>query len=114
MPGTAAALPQQYGSVPLAAADTGKSGTITFGLPTSAAPTWILPVVPSANGSDYDQNQFITESWRPLYWTQVGALPKENQAFSLADEPVWSNNDQTVTITLKSNYKFRRAAGHLG
>jgi peptide/nickel transport system substrate-binding protein len=104
--GNAAELPSQYGQVPLAAADTGKSGTITFGLPTSAAPTWILPIVPGANGSVYEQYMFIQPMWRPLYWTDNGVHPVVDDQFSIANEPTWSNNDQTVTFTLKPNYKW--------
>jgi peptide/nickel transport system substrate-binding protein len=104
--GMAATLPQQFGQVPLAAADTGKSGTITFGLLTTVAPTWILPVVPSANGSVYDQYMFIQESWRPLYFATEGANPGIDNALSIANTPVYSNDDKTVTFTLKPNYKW--------
>lgn len=104
--GAAPALPQQYGSVPLASADTGKSGTISVGALTSAEPTWIFPVIPSANGSVYDQYQFIQESWRFLYVTYNGAHPEVNPALSMANTPVWTNNDQTVTFTLKPEYKW--------
>jgi peptide/nickel transport system substrate-binding protein len=104
--GDAAALPSQYGNVPLAAADTGKSGTITVAGLTSAAPTWIFPIVPGANGSVYVQYQFIQESWRPLYVEFNGVHPEEDPSLSIANEPVWSNNDQTVTVTMKPNYKW--------
>jgi peptide/nickel transport system substrate-binding protein len=104
--GMAPALPAQYGQVPQAAADTGKSGTITVASLTSIAPNWIFPVVPGANGSIYDQNQFVQEMWRPLYYETSGVHPQEEPALSIANEPQWSNNDQTVTLTLKSNYKW--------
>ena len=44
--------------------------------------------------------------YRPLYWFVNGVQPKETPAMSLADEPKWSNGDKTVTITMKSNYKW--------
>lgn len=104
--GVAPAEPSQYGEVPLAAADTGKSSTITFGGLTTSAPTWIFPVIPSANGSVYEQYQFVQESWRPLYVTYNGVHPEVNPTLSMANAPVWSNNDQTVTVTMKPDYKW--------
>ena len=49
---------------------------------------------------------FDYQMWRPLYWLVNGVEPKELPAMSLADDPVRSNGDTTVTITLKSNYKW--------
>src|SRR5579859_1946609 len=98
--------PSQFGMVPPAAADTGKSATITVANLTSAAPNWIFPVVPNASGSVYDQYQFIQESWRPLIVDFNGVHPEVSDQFSLANAPVYSNGNQTVTVTLKSNYKW--------
>jgi peptide/nickel transport system substrate-binding protein len=44
--------------------------------------------------------------WRPLYWFGNGVEPTESAAMSLARPPVWSDGDQTVSVTLKSSYKW--------
>jgi len=99
-------LPQAFGSVPVQASGPQKAGTITIAEPPSSAPTWILPVVTGAANSVYTVTMFDYQMWRPLYWLVNGVYPKETPAMSLADDPVWSNGDKTVTITLKSNYKW--------
>jgi peptide/nickel transport system substrate-binding protein len=104
--GGSTALPGQYGTVPAPGTDTGKSGTITFAELTTQEPTWIFPVEPSANTTTYDLIWFIQEMWRPLYWTTNGVHPADDPQFDIANAPVYSNNDQTVTFTLKSQYKW--------
>src|SRR5215469_7478246 len=94
-----------FGSVP-AASGTPQAGTITWAEPPGTAPTWILPIVPGADFTVYSTNSFSYESWRPLYWTQSGVSPTINPALSLADTPTYSNGDKTVTIRLKTNYKW--------
>ncbi len=94
-----------FGSVP-AASGTPTAGTITWAEPPGSAPTWILPVVPGADFTVYSTSDFSYESWRPLYWTQNGVSPSINQALSLAYTPTYSNGDKTVTIRLKTNYKW--------
>jgi peptide/nickel transport system substrate-binding protein len=94
-----------FGSAP-AASGTPHGGTVTIAQPPGATPNWILPVIPGANNSVYTAFSFQYQMWRPLYWFVNGVAPKETPAMSLADEPKWSNGDKTVTITLKSNYKW--------
>jgi peptide/nickel transport system substrate-binding protein len=94
-----------FGSAP-AASGTPHGGTVTFAEPPGATPNWILPIIPGANDSVFTVYSFDYEMWRPLYWYVNGVQPKELPAMSLADEPKWSNGDKTVTITLKSNYKW--------
>lgn len=93
-----------YGKVP-AAAPFGHAGTITVAESPGATPTWILPVTPSANSSVYTSYDFQEELWRPLNWFPNGTSVKEDPAMSLASDPVWSNGDKTVSITLK-NWKW--------
>jgi peptide/nickel transport system substrate-binding protein len=68
-------------------------------------PTWIFPVTPGANSSVYTSFQFQYEMWRTLNWFPNGTEQKEDPAMSLAADPVWSNGDTTVSITLK-NWKW--------
>jgi len=71
-----------------------------------ATPNWIFPVIPSANNSVYNAFNFIYQGWRPLYWTVNGVVPEVEQNMSLANVPTYSNGNKTVTITMKSNYKW--------
>jgi peptide/nickel transport system substrate-binding protein len=94
-----------FGSVP-AASGTPTAGTITWAEPPGSSPTWILPVIPGADFTVYSTSSFNYESWRPLYWTQSGVSPTIDQAMSLADTPTYSNGDKTVTVKMKTNYKW--------
>jgi peptide/nickel transport system substrate-binding protein len=94
-----------FGSV-AAATGTAHAGTITSAVPPGSAPNWILPIEPSANASVYSSYSFSYEMVRPLYWYVNGVAPAQTPALSLANLPVYSNGDKTVTITLKSTYKW--------
>jgi peptide/nickel transport system substrate-binding protein len=94
-----------FGSVP-PASGTAHAGTITWAEPPGSAPTWILPIVPGADFTVYSTSDFSYESWRPLYWTQNGVRPTIDPALSLAYPPVYSNGDKTVTVKLKTSYKW--------
>jgi peptide/nickel transport system substrate-binding protein len=77
-------------------------GVATFALPPSAVPDWIFPFIDSAHSSIDNRNQFEYLMYRPLYFFGDNGEPVMNPSLSLADPPVYSNNNQTVTITLKS------------
>jgi peptide/nickel transport system substrate-binding protein len=94
-----------FGTVP-APSGTPHAGTVTFAAPPSTAPTWILPLITAANNSVYTVLSFDYEMYRPLYWLVNGVEPTEVKSMSLANDPVYSNGDKTVTITLKSNFKW--------
>jgi peptide/nickel transport system substrate-binding protein len=94
-----------FGSVP-AASGTAHAGTITWAESPGTAPTWIFPVVPAADGTVYATNDFEYEMWRPLYWFTNGVQPIETPSMSMADKPVYSNGDKTVTIRMKTNYRW--------
>jgi peptide/nickel transport system substrate-binding protein len=102
---TAPGVSGAFGSAP-AASGTPHGGTVTVAEPPGATPNWILPIITAANDSVYTVYSFDYEMWRPLYWYVNGVEPKETPAMSLADEPKWSNGDKTVTITMKTNYKW--------
>jgi peptide/nickel transport system substrate-binding protein len=94
-----------FGAVP-GASGTPTAGTITWAEPPGSAPTWILPIEPSADFTVYSADDFSYESWRPLYWTQSGTSPAIDQSLSLAYMPTYSNGDKTVTVRMKTNYKW--------
>jgi len=103
----AVTVPGGIGSVPPAASGGKiKAGTITWALQPSTSPTWILPVVPDASSSVFNNFTFIWEMWRPLYWTVNGVVPELNPSMSIARPAAYSNGNKTVTISLKSSYKW--------
>jgi peptide/nickel transport system substrate-binding protein len=100
-------VPGGIGSVPVApSGEKVKAGTITWAMAPGATPNWIFPVIPSAYYSVYNAFTFIYEMWRPAYWTMNGVVPEVEQNMSIANEPKYSNGTKTVTITMKSNYKW--------
>ena len=104
-PGTVT-VPGGLGNVPLASA-TGpkKAGTITWAMQPGATPNWIFPVVPGASNSVFNNFTFIWEMWRPLLWTINGTDPEVYPPMSIATA-AYSGGDKTVTISLKSSYKW--------
>ena len=100
-------VPGGIGSIPAApAGGTKKAGTITWAMAPGATPNWIFPVIPSANNSVYNAFNFIYQGWRPLYWTVNGVVPEVEPNMSIANVPTYSNGNKTLTITMKSNYKW--------
>lgn len=94
-----------FGTVP-AASGTPHGGTVTVAEPPGATPTWILPIITGAANSVYTVLSFDYQMWRPLYWLVNGVEPKETPAMSIANPAKWTNGDKTVTISLKSSYKW--------
>jgi peptide/nickel transport system substrate-binding protein len=95
----------QYGKLPAQSGTPIKGGTITYPIIAGSQPTWIMPVLP---GPQFTVNnaEFQLPMYRPLYWLTVGNRPIFNSALSLAALPVYSNGGKTVTITMKTNYKW--------
>jgi len=81
-----------------------KSKTATFALGTGEDFTWLFPIENAANAEpwDWEVSQML---WLPLYFGGAAGKPVVNERLSLANPPSWSDNDKTVTITLK-NYKW--------
>jgi peptide/nickel transport system substrate-binding protein len=94
-----------FGKIP-AQSGTPHGGTVKVASPPGAPPTWIMPMITGAANSVYTVLSFDYQMFRPLYFTVNGVEPTVNQPMSLANLPVWTNNDKTATITLKSNYKW--------
>jgi peptide/nickel transport system substrate-binding protein len=94
-----------FGSVP-PASGTPHGGTITWAESPGTAPTWIFPVTPGADSGITTTSTFQYEMWRPLYWYGNGVRPVLVPSLSLAETPVYSNGDRTVTIHMKTNYRW--------
>jgi peptide/nickel transport system substrate-binding protein len=104
--GSAVTVPGGLGTVPAAATGTQTTGTATWAISPGASPNWIFPVTPSASNSVYNNFTFMWEMWRPLYWTVNGVVPEVEPDMSLANPPTYTNGDKTVTVSLKSSYKW--------
>jgi peptide/nickel transport system substrate-binding protein len=70
-----------------------------FAEPPSSPPNYIFPFTSSAYISIVNLNDFSYLLYRPMYWFANGTQPTFNPSLSLANPPVFSGRN--VTITLK-------------
>ena len=77
------------------------SGTIAYAEAPGANPNFIFPYLGCAYSSVNNINQFQMLMFRPLYWFGLGGSAKFEPSLSLADRPVFTHGDRTVTITMK-------------
>jgi peptide/nickel transport system substrate-binding protein len=89
---TAKAAPQPAGTPQ-------KGGTVNWAEAPAATPNYIFPMSPFADFSTYNF-QVQQMLYRPLYWFGTGGEPTVDLKKSVGQNPVWSNNDKTVTVTL--------------
>jgi peptide/nickel transport system substrate-binding protein len=84
-----------------------KGGTITWALPPAVTPNWILPFASLQFFSVSNLTQFQELMYRPLYWfgPPTSTSPDVDYALSPANQPVFSADGKTITITLKG-WKF--------
>jgi peptide/nickel transport system substrate-binding protein len=80
-----------------------QGGVATYALPPSTTPNYIFPMTSSTYISVANTAYLQYFLYRPLYWFGNGVQPTLNTSLSLADQPVYSGKQ--VTITLK-NYKW--------
>lgn len=78
-------------------------GIATFAEQPGAPPNYIFPFVNGQYGTNNNQSQLMPLMWLPLYWIghPTSSAVTIDYKLSLADKPVYSNGDKTVTITLK-------------
>ncbi|MGH3733120.1 MAG: ABC transporter substrate-binding protein [Acidimicrobiales bacterium] len=78
-------------------------GTVTFAEQPGAPPTYIFPLYNGANSGNNNITYLQPLMWLPLYW--FGHSNNEqatvNYSLSMADPPVFSNGNKTITVTLK-------------
>jgi peptide/nickel transport system substrate-binding protein len=67
--------------------------------------SWMFPLENEANYEPEDGN-VESDMWRPLYFAGGPDVTGVYEKFSLAYAPVYSNDNQTVTIKLKQGYKW--------
>ena len=79
--------------------------TLTFAEGAGASPNYIFPYMAGQYFSVDNINQFQELMFRPLYWFGVGGSVAIAPNLSLANMPVFTNNNKTVSFTLKG-WKF--------
>ncbi len=80
-------------------------GTATWAEAPNTRANYIFPFMSLAFFSVDNINQFQFLMYRPLYWFGNGAQPTLNPSLSLAESPVYSNNNTTVVVKMKP-YKW--------
>jgi peptide/nickel transport system substrate-binding protein len=97
--------PGLYGKLPAQGTPT-HGGTITYGQINGQTPAYIFPVVPSGDANVF-LNQFQDTMYLPLYNDYAyGGSPEINYSLSLANKPVFSDGNKTITIQLKPGFKW--------
>ncbi len=71
--------------------------------------TWIIPIESQTAYEPYQTN-VEDETYLPLFWFGKGSKTGINYKLSIADPPTWTNGDKTVTIHMKSTYKWSTGA----
>jgi peptide/nickel transport system substrate-binding protein len=87
-----------------ASADRPQSGvTLTFAEQPGSPPTYIFPLYDGANSGNNNITYLQPLMWLPLYWFGHSDNPQAtvNYPLSIANPAVFSNDNKTVTITLK-------------
>jgi len=77
-------------------------GTATVGLPAGVTLNYIWPFIPLSDANEYNTEQFQELMYRPLYmFGNNGNSVSVNYPLSLANEPTYSADGKTVTISMK-------------
>jgi peptide/nickel transport system substrate-binding protein len=86
-----------------ASGGTASGGTVTFAEQPGSPPTYIFPLYDGANSGNNNITYLQPLMWLPLYWFGHSNSPAAtvNYPLSMADPPVFSNGNKTVTMTLK-------------
>jgi peptide/nickel transport system substrate-binding protein len=78
-----------------------QGGTAYWAQQPLSPPNYIFPLVSGAYYSNENVYDFQTLMYRPLYWYGDRGTSEVDYALSLADPPVYSEDNRVVTITLK-------------
>ena len=71
--------------------------------------TWIIPIESQQAYEPYQTN-VEDEMYLPLLWFGTGSKTGVDYKLSIAEPPVWSNGDKTVTIHMKHTFKWSTGA----
>jgi peptide/nickel transport system substrate-binding protein len=76
-------------------------GTVKYAEQAGAPPNYIFPMLADEVESNANLYQFDNQLYLPLYWFGDDGQATVNKKLSVAEQPVFSNNNTVVTITLK-------------
>ncbi len=78
-------------------------GTLTFAEQPGSPPTYIFPLYNGANSGNNNITYLQPLMWKPLYWFghPNSAAATVDYGLSMANPPVFSNGNKTITMTLK-------------
>lgn len=78
-------------------------GELTFAEQPGATPTYIFPLYDGANSGNNNITYLQPLMWKPLYWFghPDSAAATIDYSLSMADPPVFTHDNKTVTMTLK-------------
>jgi len=77
-------------------------GTVRYAEPPGVIPDYIFPFMTATNDSTTTVDDLQDLLYRPLYWFGQDGEPSLDPSLSLAEPPVYSDDDQTVTVSLKT------------
>jgi peptide/nickel transport system substrate-binding protein len=80
-------------------------GTASYSLLPGDVFTWIIPIESQQAYEPYQTN-IEDETYLPLFWFGNGSNTGINYKLSIANPPIWSNGDKTVTIHMKNTFKW--------
>ena len=104
---SSSSLPGAYGHLPSSSVKAVSGGTASIAEQPGAGPTYIFPITPASNLSAYLVTEFQDFQWRQLWWAPKGAEPTIDYSQSISPRPpAYSNDNKTVTITLRPNWKW--------
>ena len=92
-PTTAKAVPPPTGTAL-------RGGTVTWAMAPGPTPDDIFPMAGSGHFSRANISELQQLLYRPLYWFGTAGKPSVDFTKSIGKPPVWTDDDQTVTITL--------------
>lgn len=95
-----------FGELPAESGTPKDGGVVKIAQSPGAEPAYIFPVIPASANSSYTINQFQKLMYRPLYWYPNGSASQIDEDNSLAKPPVYSDDNKTVTIEMKSDYTW--------
>ena len=80
-------------------------GTASYALASGDEFSWMLPLENEVNYEPAEGN-VESDMWRPLYFAGGPGVTGIDYKLSMADAPVYSNGDKTVTVTMNHTYTW--------
>lgn len=81
-------------------------GTVTWAEGPGASPNYIFPLYSAQVCSVANASQFQPLMYRSLYWYGNGNKATVDYDYSIGNQPTWSADGKTVTVTMKQSYKW--------